>query len=314
MKAVFMGSPEFAVPSLKALNEYCDVVCVVTQTDKPKGRGKNMQSPAVKLCADELGIPCIQPKTLKDEEVQKILSSFDADVFAVVAYGKLLPKEVLDMPKIGCINVHGSLLPEYRGAAPMQRSLIDGKAKTGITTMYMAEGLDTGDMLLKEEIEITPDMNYGELSEVMSKTGAELLIKTIDGLVKGTVSGVAQNGEDATYASKIDKSELKIDFSMPAKKIHDLIRGVYPSLSAYGYIETSKGRKMLKIASSSYTVNNSGSPAGCVILCDDKKSEIHVACGEGVLVIKEVIPEGKSKMKSADFIRGRQIKTGDMLF
>lgn len=314
MKAVFMGSPEFAVPSLKALNSYCDVVCVVSQTDKPKGRGKTMQSPEVKLCADELGIPCIQPKTLRDEEVQNILSSYNADVFVVVAYGKLLPKEVLDMPKLGCINVHGSLLPEYRGAAPMQRSLIDGKTKTGITTMYMAEGLDTGDMLLKEEIEITPDMNYGQLSEVMSKTGAELLIKTLDGLADGSVKGVPQDDENATYASKIDKSELKIDFSMPANKIHDLIRGVYPSLSAYGYIETAKGRKMLKIASSSYDTKNSTSPDGEVILCDDKISEIHVSCGEGVLIIKEVIPEGKGKMKAADFIRGRQIKVGDKLF
>ena len=314
MRAVFMGTPEFAVPCLDKLNEYCDVVCVVTQTDKPKGRGKTMQSPPVKLRADELGIPCIQPKTLRDEEVQNILASYGADVFVVVAYGKILPKEVLDIPPMGCINVHGSILPEYRGAAPMQRSLIDGKKLTGITTMYMNEGLDTGDMLLKEEVEITPEMNYGELSDIMSKTGAELLIKTLDGLSDGTLEGTPQNGELATYAQKIDKSELKIDFSKSAESIHNLIRGVYPSLSAYGYTENAKGKKMIKFASSSFIPENGSGAVGEVILCDDKRSEIHVCTGEGVLVIKELIPEGKGKMKSADYIRGRQIKTGDIVF
>lgn len=314
MKAVFMGTPEFAVPCLEKLNEYCQVVCVVSQTDKPKGRGKTMQSPPVKLRADELGIPCIQPKTLRDEEVQKLLASYGADVFVVVAYGKILPKEVLDIPPMGCINVHGSLLPEYRGAAPMQRSLIDGKTKTGITTMYMNEGLDTGDMLLKEEVAITPDMNYGELSEIMSKTGAELLIKTLDGLSEGSLKGTAQDDSFATYAKKIEKSDLKVDFSESAEKIHNFIRGVYPSLSAYGYIENAKGKKMIKFASSSFIEKSCGKPAGEVILCDDKISEIHIACGEGVLVIKELIPEGKGKMRSADYIRGRQIKTGDILF
>lgn len=314
MKAVFMGTPEFAVPCLKKLNEYCDVVCVVTQTDKPKGRGKTMQSPPVKLCADELGIPCIQPATLRNEDVQKMLSSFMADVFVVVAYGKILPPEVLAIPLMGCINVHGSLLPEYRGAAPMQRALIDGKTQTGITTMYMNEGLDTGDMLLKKTVEITPDMNYGELSEIMSDTGASLLIETLDGLANGTLKGEGQNGELATYAQKIEKSDLKIDFSQSAEKIHNFIRGVYPSLSAYGYIENAKGKKMIKIASSSFIPKSSGRPAGEVILCDDKSSEIHIACGEGVLVVKELIPEGKGKMRSADYIRGRQIKLGDIIF
>ncbi len=314
MKAVFMGTPEFAVPCFEKLNEYCDVVCVVTQTDKPKGRGKTMQSPPVKLRADELGIPCIQPKTLRDEEVQKILASYGADVFVVVAYGKILPKEVLDIPPMGCINVHGSLLPEYRGAAPMQRSLIDGKTKTGITTMYMNEGLDTGDMLLKEEVTITPDMNYGELSEIMSKTGAELLIKTLDGLAGGSLKGTPQDDSLATYAQKIEKGDLKIDFSQSAEKIHNFIRGVYPSLSAYGYTENAKGKKMIKFASSSFIERSCPHPEGEVILCDDKLSEIHIACGEGILVIKELIPEGKGKMRSADYIRGRQIKTGDILF
>jgi methionyl-tRNA formyltransferase len=314
MKAVFMGTPEFAVPCLDKLNGYCDVVCVVTQTDKPKGRGKTMQSPPVKLRADELGIPCIQPKTLRDEEVQNVLASYGADVFVVVAYGKILPKEVLDIPPMGCINVHGSILPEYRGAAPMQRSLIDGKKLTGITTMYMNEGLDTGDMLLKEEVEITPELNYGELSDIMSGTGAELLIKTLDGLSDGSLKGAPQNGELATYAQKIDKSELKIDFSKSAESIHNLIRGVYPSLSAYGYTENAKGKKMIKFASSSFIPENGGGAVGEVILCDDKRSEIHVCCGEGILVIKELIPEGKGKMRSADYIRGRQIKTGDIIF
>lgn len=314
MKAVFMGTPEFAVPCLEKLNEYCEVVCVVTQTDKPKGRGKTMQSPPVKIRADELGIPCIQPKTLRDEEVQKTLASYGADVFVVVAYGKILPKEVLDIPPMGCINVHGSILPEYRGAAPMQRSLIDGKKKTGITTMYMNEGLDTGDMLLKEEVEITPEMNYGELSDIMSATGAELLIKTLDGLSHGSLEGEPQNGDLATYAQKIDKSELKIDFSNSAEKIHNFIRGVYPSLSAYGYTENAKGKKMIKFASSSFISENGKGCVGEVILCDDKRSEIHICCGKGILVIKELIPEGKGKMKAADYIRGRQIKTGDVVF
>lgn len=313
MRAVFMGTPEFAVPCLEALRNYCDVSLVVTQTDKPKGRGKTMQSPPVKLYADEHGIPCIQPQTLRDEGVISVLKEQNADVFVVVAYGKLLPVQVLEIPPMGCINVHGSLLPEYRGAAPMQRSLIDGKTVTGITTMYMAQGLDTGDMLLKEQVEITPQMNYGELSEIMSDVGARLLVETLQGLENGEIKPTAQTEDGATYAKKIEKSELKIDFSMDARNIHDLVRGVYPSLSAYGFLVNAKGRKMLKIASSFYDDAQSGRQAGTVICCDDKKNEIRIACGKGTLVIYEVIPEGKGKMKSSDYIRGRQIQTGDML-
>lgn len=313
MKAVFMGTPKFAVPSLDALRKYCDVSLVVTQTDKPKGRGKMMQSPPVKLYADEHGIPCIQPQTLKDEEIINILTEQNADIFVVVAYGKILPKAVLDIPPMGCINVHGSLLPEYRGAAPMQRSLIDGKNQTGITTMYMAQGLDTGDMLLKQAVRISPNMTYGELSEIMSDVGAQLLIQTIKGLKNNTIVPEKQSDEMATYAKKIEKSELKIDFSRSSSEIHNLIRGVYPSLSAYTYIETSKGMKMLKLARTEYSDENTGKPAGQVVMCDDKSSQIKIACGKGTLTVYEVIPEGKGKMSSADYIRGRQIKVGDIL-
>lgn len=313
MRAVFMGTPEFAVPCLDELCKYCDVTLVVTQTDKPKGRGKTMQSPPVKLYADEHGIPCIQPQTLRSEQIVDILKEQNADVFAVVAYGKILPESVLEIPPMGCINVHGSLLPEYRGAAPMQRSIMDGKTVTGITTMYMEKGLDTGDMLLKQEVQITPAMNYGELSQIMSSIGAKLLIQTLEGLKNGSIQPQKQCDENSTYAEKIDKSELKIDFSKSAESIHNLIRGVYPSLSAYGFLVNAKGRKMLKIASSFYTHSDSGKPFGTVISCDDKKNEICIACGKGTLTVCEVIPEGKGKMKASDYIRGRQIQTGDML-
>lgn len=313
MKAVFMGTPEFAVPSLDALRKYCDVCLVVTQTDKPKGRGKVMQSPPVKIYAEEHNIPCIQPQTLKDESVVNILSQQNADIFVVVAYGKLLPVSVLNIPPMGCINVHGSLLPEYRGAAPMQRSLMDGKNQTGITTMFMGEGLDTGDMLLKQAIRISPNMTYGELSQVMSDVGAQLLIQTIEGLKNKTITPEKQNDALATYAKKIEKSELKIDFSKSALQIHDLIRGVYPALSAYAYIENAKGRKMLKFARAEYSDENSGKQPGEVFFCDGKASQLKIACGEGTLVVYEVIPEGKGKMSSADFIRGRQIQIGDVL-
>ena len=190
MRVIFMGTPDFAVPSLQALLTRHEVVAVVTQPDKPKGRGKKLQPTPVKAVALEQGIPVLQPVKVREPEVIEQLRGYGADLIAVTAFGQILPEEILNMPKYGCINVHGSLLPEYRGAAPMQRAIIDGKKVTGITTMFMAKGMDTGDMLLKTEVEILPTDNFEDLHDKMAVAGAALLLETIDGLEKGTITRI----------------------------------------------------------------------------------------------------------------------------
>ena len=308
MRILFMGTPDFALESLKALCEAgYDVSAVITQPDKPKGRGHHLTPPPVKVYAQEKNIPVLQPLTLRGEEFAATLAEINPELIVVVAYGRILPKNVLDYPKYGCVNVHGSLLPEYRGAAPMQRAIIDGKTVTGITTMLMAEGLDTGDMLLKAEAKIEENDNFETIHDRLAALGASLLLDTVKGLEDGSITPVVQ-GEGATYAAKIEKSDCLIDFSKPVDEVHNLIRGLSPIPLAFTH--TPDG-KLLKITESRiFSRETTNTACGTVIATD---GEIRVACGDGIISILGVVPEGKGRMKASDFINGRKIAAGDIL-
>lgn len=308
MKILFMGTPDFARESLVALCDGgYDVVAVITQPDKPKGRGHHLMPPPVKVYAQEKGIEVLQPSTLRGEEFEGVLQRIDPDIIVVVAYGKILPKNVLDYPKYGCVNVHGSLLPEYRGAAPMQRAIIDGKKVTGITTMLMAEGLDTGDMLLSAEAEIEENDNFEVIHDRLAKLGASLLIDTLNGLENGNIKPIPQ-GDGATYAAKIEKTDCIIDFARPVDQVHNLIRGLSPM--PLGFTHTPDG-KLLKITESKiYSREKTDVEPGTVVSVD---GAICVACADGVISILGVVPEGKGKMRAVDFINGRKIFVGDKL-
>ena len=245
MRILFMGTPDFALPTLRALYEGGhEIVGAVTQPDKPKGRGHNLMPPPVKVYAMEQNIPVYQPTTLKGEEFASLLNELDPEMIVVVAFGKILPQNVLDYPKYGCVNVHGSLLPEYRGAAPMQRAIIDGKKTTGITTMLMAAGLDTGDMLLKAEVEIGENDNFENIHDRLADCGAKLLIETVNGLEKGQITPEKQDDSLSTYAAKIEKSDCLLDFSLDATTLHNLIRGLSPIPLAFTHTPDGKLLKL----------------------------------------------------------------------
>ena len=305
-----MGTPDFALFSLKALYESGEeIAAVITQPDRPVGRGYVMTPPPVKRWALEKGIPVYQPKTLRDEEFASLLAEIDPELIVVVAFGKILPKNVLDYPKHGCINVHGSLLPEYRGAAPMQRAIIDGKKITGITTMYMAEGLDTGDMLLKSELEILPEDNFEDIHDKLGELGADTLLKTVEAIKNGTLAPEAQDDSLSTYAAKIEKADCLIDFTKDATTVHNLIRGLSPIPLSFTHTPDGKLLKIVRSAVIDADCENTA-PAGAVTSID---GTITVACGKGKLKLLTVVPEGKSRMSGADFIRGRKVNVGDIL-
>jgi len=265
--------------------------------------------PPVKVYALENNIAVYQPATLRGEEFAELLAGIDPEVIVVVAYGKILPLNVLEYPKYGCVNVHGSLLPEYRGAAPMQRAIIDGKRETGITTMLMAAGLDTGDMLLKETVEIGEDDNFEDIHDRLSSVGAGLLIKTLEGLVAGEIVPEAQDESRSTYAAKIEKSDCAIDFSLDAKVLHDKIRGLSPI--PLSFTHTPDG-KLLKIAKSRlYDAEKTPKCLPGTVI--EVGEDIKVVCGKGVISLLTVLPEGKGRMSAADFVRGRKINVGDVL-
>ena len=309
MKILFMGTPDFAVFSLKALVEAGeDVIGVITQPDKPKGRGYTLTPPPVKVYAQQVGLPVWQPTTLRDESFAELLAELAPELIAVVAYGKILPESVIKFPRYRCVNVHGSLLPEYRGAAPMQRAIIDGKETTGITTMYMDVGLDTGDMILKEEISIEDDDNFESIHDKLGALGAELLVKTVALIKEGKAPAEAQDDALATYAAKIEKSDCHIDFQKSAVELNRLIRGVNPIPMAF----CMQGEKMLKIVRA-VPVEGKGNVGEVISLSDEGDGSITVACGEGALSVTHLIPEGKGRMTAADYIRGRKIQKGDLL-
>ena len=309
MKILFMGTPDFALPTLKALHASGeDIVGVVTQPDKPKGRGHILTPPPIKVYATEQGIPVYQPTTLKNGAFDEELKALDPDLIVVVAYGKILPLSVLNYPKHGCINVHGSLLPLLRGAAPMQRAIIDGHSITGITTMYMAEGLDTGDMLLRREMVIEDDDNFESVHDKLADLGAKTMLDTLAALKDGSLARTKQDDTVATYAAKIEKSDCLLNFSLSAKELHNLIRGLSPF--PLSFTHTPDG-KMLKVVCAKVSkVEGQLAPGGTVLSVDEG---IEVACGQGSILLLRVTPEGKGQMSAADFVRGRKVSVGDIL-
>lgn len=310
MRILFMGTPDFALFSLRALVEGGeDVIAVVTQPDKPKGRGYVTTPPPVKVFAQEHGLPVYQPTTLRGEAFATLLETLHPDLIVVVAYGKLLPPNVLEYPSYGCINVHGSLLPEYRGAAPMQRAIIDGKTETGVTTMRMAEGLDTGDMLLRGRVEIAPNDNFESVHDKLGVCGAEVLMQTLTLLRSDALVPQRQDEAAATYAAKIEKNDCRIRFSASAEEVHNLIRGLSPMPLAFTELPDGK---LLKVTESAVVCScGEVAPAGTVLSLADGR--ITVACGRGSIALLSVLPEGKKRMRAADFINGRKIAVGDLL-
>ena len=308
MKILFMGTPDIARDCLAAL---CDagenIVGVVTQPDKPKGRGYILTPPPVKVYATERNIPVYQPTTLRDDAFAELLAKINPDLIAVVAYGKILPKNVLDYPKFGCINVHASILPKYRGAAPIQRVIIDGEKVTGVTTMYMAEGLDTGDMLLKSYVDITDEDNFETLHDKLAAAGAKTLVDTVNEIRNGTITRESQDDALANYAAKIEKSDCALDFSRSAREVFDRIRGLSPI--PLSFTHTPDG-KLLKVVNARLGNPDAKGRIGEVISLD---GGIEVMCGEGSVVLLTVVPEGKGRMNAADYIRGRKIALSDIL-
>ena len=308
MKIVFMGTPDFAVPSLKALLEAGHKIqAVFCQPDKPKGRGMKLVAPPVKNVASENNIPVYQPVSLKNggDEYIKILEELAPDCIVVAAYGKILPKSVLDIPKYGCVNVHGSLLPKYRGAGPIQWAVLNDEKTTGITTMLMGEGLDTGDMLLKCETEIGENETAAELFDRLAVMGADLIVETLDKLEKGEVIPEPQNEEEATYAPMLTKELSSIDFSKSAREVHKQICG----LSDWPCASTLIGGKRLKIYHSEIVDGNSDKHAGTVV----NNKDLTIACGEGLVRFTEIQAEGSKRMATADYLRGKPIAEGTVL-
>ncbi len=307
MRIVFMGTPDFAVDCLRALVQNGHDVCLVmSQPDKPQGRKMILTPPAVKVCAQELGLETYQPSTLRDGEAAERIRLLAPDLIVVVAYGKIIPQEILDLPPYGCVNVHASLLPELRGAAPIQHSILQGKKVTGVTTMQLDAGMDTGDILLAEKTEIQPDETAGELFDRLKVLGAGLLLQTIVGLQNGTITPQKQDNSRATYASMLDKSMAPIDWSKTAQQVHDQIRGLDPWPGASTVIHG----KTVKL-SRSHLGSPCGKRAGEVVGAD---KQLEVCCGDGVTVlIGELQAQGKSKLRAPDFLRGFKIEKGTIL-
>lgn len=306
---MFMGTPEISATCLKALvTDGHNIVATVTGEDKPRGRKMIMTPTATKAVSCELGIPVYTPKTLKDDAFFELLSEIAPELIVVVAYGKILPPSVINYPKYGCINLHVSLLPKYRGAAPMQRAIMEGESETGVTIMYMDEGLDTGDVIAAERFPILPTDDFEAIHDKSADIGSRLLSKIIPQIERGETMRTPQNSSLATYAKKVEREDSKLDFTLPAKKLDFIIRGVTPIPGAFAYLNG----KILKINKATPT-DKSGTP-GMVIDTDAiGDGSFTVACGEGALLITSVIPEGKGRMSAGDFVRGRKINKGDIL-
>ncbi|MBQ4105444.1 MAG: methionyl-tRNA formyltransferase [Clostridia bacterium] len=298
MNIVFMGTPDFAVHSLdRIFSDGHKVSAVFTKQDMPRGRKMILTPPEVKVFAESKGLTVFQPSTLRDESVINIIRDLSPDVIVVVAYGKLLPKEVLEIPPLGCINVHGSLLPRFRGAAPIQWTVLSGDKVGGVTTMYMNEGLDTGDMILKHETEVGEDETSEELFNRLAVSGAELLSETLDLLAKGEATKTPQNEAEATYAPMLDKSMCRIDWTKSAYEVHNLVRG----LNSWPMALTTLDGKRIKIIKTKKS-ELSGKP-GFVVSTDP----LTVACGKGSVEIISLQPEGKKAMDSKSFLMGHKL-------
>ena len=306
LRTVFMGTPDFALQTLQGLIDAgCKMVGVYTQPDRPKGRGKQLAAPPVKELAQKYDIPVYQPLKLRQPEAVAELEALAPDLIVVVAYGQILPKSVLEIPAHGCINVHASLLPKYRGAAPINKAIIDGETETGITTMYMDVGLDTGDMLVKKTLAIGPEETAGELHDRLASLGRETMEETLRRLCAGTLQREVQDDEQSTYASMMKKEDGRIDWNRSAQEIHNHVRGLDPWPGAY----TTLNGELLKLAETSPEAAEG--LAGTVIAAD--KNGVCVACGSGSLRIQQLQLAGRKRLAAADFLRGCPLEAGAMM-
>lgn len=320
MRIVFMGTPDFAVGALEAIIEAGhQVAAVVTQPDKPKGRGKEVQMTPVKACALAHDIPVFQPVKVKEAEAVETLRGYQADIFVVAAFGQILSEEILNMPRYGCINIHASLLPKYRGAGPIQWAIINGEKVTGVTIMQMDKGLDTGDMLMKKEVEIGPDETGDSLHDKLALAGAQLIVEALPRIEQGILTPVKQNEEETCYARMLHKSMGKIDWQQSAVKLDCLIRGLISWPGAY----TSCHGKMLKIWEETVAREEELQDGSCKEILPGKaqpgtvigvgKEAFYVQTGDGILKLLTVQPEGKKRMAVKDFMLGYPVKAGEML-
>ena len=297
MRIVFMGTPDFSVPTLtEIVSAGHEVVAVYTRAPKPAGRGQEERKSPVHLAAEEFGIPVFTPASLKGEAEQIVFASHDADVAVVVAYGLLLPRPVLDAPRLGCLNLHGSLLPRWRGAAPIQRAIMAGDLQTGVMVMQMEEGLDTGPVALGEVIPIGPDMTAGELHDQMMRVGADLMGRALAALERGSLDFTPQPAEGTLYARKIEKAESRIDWSRPSAEVHNHIRGLSPFPGAWFELELGGKPARIKALRSTLAAG-SGAPGNLL-------DGLTIACGEGAVRLTQVQREGKGAMDAATFLRG----------
>lgn len=310
MRVVFMGTADFAVPCLQALVEAGHQVAgVVTQPDRPRGRGKKLAATPVKKAAEQLGLPIFQPEKIKEAASIKEIENMQPECIIVVAYGQLLPQDLLEMAPYGCINVHASLLPEYRGGAPIHRAILDGKEKTGVTTMFVSEQLDAGDIILQSSRIIPPDMTVGELHDLLAADGARLLLETLELLKKGEAPRIPQEEEKATYAPLLTRQDEWIDWQRPAREIVNQVRGLDPWPGAY----TLWQGKNLKIWKAEVAPKqDSFHPPGTVIAVDHKG--VLVACGDGQgVLLKELQLQGRKRLKIEEFIKGNTLIPGSIL-
>ena len=306
LKTIFMGTPDFAVPCLEVLQAKTEVLAVITQPDRPKGRGHNLQASPVKQKALEYNLPVLQPEKIKTEEFTAELERLQPDLIVVVAFGQILSQRILDIPPLGCVNVHASLLPRYRGAAPIHWSIINGEKETGVTTMLMDAGLDTGDMLLKDKVTITEEMTTEELHDQLMAMGGKLLAETIDGLANGTITPEKQDDSISNYAGMLNKETGHVDWSKSAVEIHNLIRG----LNSWPVAWSMKDGKNYKFWRTKVENRNSDKAPGTVV--ELRKNSFCLATGEGLLEVLEIQPPSKKRMSAGDLLRGHGVAVGDI--
>lgn len=310
MRIMFMGTPEIAETCLKEIiGSGLNVCAVVTREDKPRGRGNVMTPTPVKVLAEANGIPVYTPKTLRDEVFMTVLDEHKPEIIVVVAYGKILPPSVINYPIYGCINAHVSLLPKYRGAAPMQRAIMDGEGETGVSIMYMDEGLDTGDVIMTKSFPITEEDDFETIHDRSADVGAKLLCKAIADIKAGTATRTKQNDALATYAAKIEKEDCKINFDLDSKAVSARIRGITPIPGAFAYLNG----KMLKICRVKAVACGGGNPGLVTDTNGVGEGSFTVSCKTGSIIVTAVKPEGKGLMSAGDFIRGRKIEKGNVL-
>jgi methionyl-tRNA formyltransferase len=307
LRVVFMGTPAFACPTLsEVVGQGHEVVACYTREPAPAGRGMELKKSPVHTMADRFGIPVLTPRTLRTEEAAQVFTNHEADVAVVVAYGKILPKAILDLPTLGCLNLHGSLLPRWRGAAPLQRAVMAGDTETGVMVMRMEEGLDTGPVAMAEKMTIGPDTTSGEIHDRLMLLGADLMARALAALSRGGLGFTPQPEEGVTYAAKIDKAEARIDWQKPAQDLHNLVRGLTPFPGAFFEADWGQGLTRVKVLRS-MLVSDGGAP-GTVI--DDA---LTIACGEGALRLIEVQRAGKGAVTATEFLRGAGLTKGQKL-